>query len=97
MTFAEKIANIKSVIDNMITSETSVNDVAKFGDLKKSVDELQTDHDNMVKDYSQLKDRYIDAVKNYGTSTPPKDESSNDGEKTFEEIGKEIISNRGKK
>lgn len=95
-TFNEIVNALNQKIDSLITKDTPTEQVAEIASLKDFTKELGDAHQQTLDDYANLKERYIESVKNYGTSTTPKDESNSGQEKTFEQIGAEIISNRGK-
>lgn len=95
MKFSEKLDEIKKALDNQITSETPTATIDEIAKIKASVDELADIHQKQSDEYAQLKDRYIDAVKHYGTGSKPMEETP-DGEVSLEKIGAQIILNRGK-
>lgn len=96
-TFQEQMEELKKSLNDLITKDTPTEQVTQIGNIKTQLDGLGESHQQTLKDYADLKDRYIDSVKNYGTAKAPANE--NDGEKketTFEEIGADLISKRGK-
>ena len=94
-TFNDILNELNRKVDSMITKDTPTEQITEFGQLKDQIKELGDAHQQTLDDYGQLKDRYIDAVKSYGTSKAPENDAIGQ-EKTLEEIGAEIISNRGK-
>lgn len=95
-TFNERLNELNQQLDSLITKDTPTDTITEIGKIKESVKELGDAHQQTLDDYGQLKDRYIDAVKGYGTGKAPAEDSTGQQEKTFEQIGAEIISNRGK-
>ena len=96
-TFTEILNDFKAQLDGFIQKDTPTEQITKIGELKSQCDELETAHKQTLDDYAELKDRYIDAVKSYGTGKAPSDDI-NDSQKevSLEEIGAKIISQRGK-
>ncbi len=92
--FKDNMNKVMKEIDDLITKDTPDEQVQKYVDLKKSIEELGSDHQKTLDDYGALKDRYIEAVKNYGTSKEPIDDHK--AGKTLEEIGAELFQNKGK-
>ena len=98
MDFKQQLEAIKECINGLITSDTPTEQISQFGELKDKVDALGNAHQQTLDEFSQLKDRYIDAIKNYGTGKAPANETSSVQEEvSLEQIGAEIIANRGKK
>lgn len=94
MNFTEKMEELKKSISEMITSETPTNQVEKIGNIVKDLDELGDSHKQTLDELGKMKDLYIGAVKNYGTTKPTEDDTPK--EVSLEEIGRQIISKRGK-
>lgn len=84
MNFKEQLEALKTRINGMITKDSSTEQVKAYGELKEEVEKLGQSHEELVKEHSELKDLYIQSVKNYGTSDKPVNEP-NKGT-TFEEI-----------
>ena len=96
MKFSEILKSINDQLDSFITKDTPTEQITQIGKVKETLTELGKSHEQTLVDYSELKDRYIEAVKSYGTGKAPADEVDATQGKTMEEIGAEIISNRGK-
>lgn len=89
MDFKEQLETLKTGIKEFITKDLPVEKVNQLGELVKKVDGLGEEHQKLVDAHSELKDRYIDSVKNYGTTDKPVDANQNQG-KTLEQILSEI-------
>lgn len=96
-TFSEILKDLNQYVDSLITKDTPTETITKLSELKEKTKELGDAHQQTLDDYAELKDRYIESVKHYGTPKVAPDDASGNSEKTFEQIGAEIISNRGKK
>ena len=94
MNFTEKMEELKKSISEMITSETPTSQVEKIGNIVKDLDELGDSHKQTLDELGKMKDLYIGVVKNYGTTKPAEDDKPK--EVSLEEIGRQIISKRGK-
>lgn len=91
-TFKEQLEAILGEVNGLITKETPTDQITKFGQLKDDLKALGDSHQQTLDEYGELKDRYIESIKGFGTNTKPNDDT-NKGEKTFEEIGAEILAN----
>ena len=89
MNFKEQLEALKNKVKGMITNDLSTEQVKAYGDLVEDIDKVGDDHQELVKEHSELKELYIKSVKNYVTSEKPKNETENTG-KSFEEIMSEI-------
>lgn len=96
MKFSEILKSINDQLDSFITKDTPTEQITQIGKVKETLTELGKSHEQTLVDYGELKDRYIEAVKSYGTGKAPANEVDANQGKTMEEIGAEIISNRGK-
>lgn len=94
-TFTEIIKDFKAQLDGFIQKDTPTEQITKIGELKSQCEELEAAHKQTLDDYADLKDRYIDAVKNYGTDKAPVGVTDDKKEVSLEEIGAKIISQRG--
>ena len=91
--FDETLKLVKQSIATLMTKEgVSDKDLELFTSLTKQVDELGTQHQELVDSHAKMKDKYIEAVVGCGTKTPPKDDVDSGKEKTFEEIAQEHLS-----
>ena len=96
--FSEILTEVNSMLDGLIDKESSTEQITNVGKVKEQLAELGKSHEQTLVDYGDLKDKYIEVVKNYGTGKAPANEIDDSSkEKSLEEIGAEIISNRGKK
>lgn len=93
MKFDEILKGVKDNLKNLMTKE-GVDDtqLEDYTQLMQQVDDLGKQHQELVENHSKMKDKYIEAVVNYGTKTTPKDDVENDKPKTFEEIASEVLS-----
>jgi len=89
MDFKEQLKQLRDGISAKITTDMSTEEVNAYGDLLKQVDELGNEHQKFVDAHNELKDRYIESVKGYGTTDKPADDNAQQG-KTFEQILSEI-------
>ena len=92
-TFKEQLEVVKASINALITKETPQEQIDSLVNISKQVDGLGESHQKTLDDYGALKDRYIESIKGFGSKATPSDDPQ---EKSLEDIGKEIISNRGK-
>lgn len=95
-TFTEILTDFKAQLDGFIQKDTPTEQITKIGEIKSQCDELEAAHKQTLDDYADLKDRYIQAVKNYGTDKAPAGVTDDKKEVSLEEIGAKIISQRGK-
>ena len=95
--FSEVLKEVEATLDGLITKDTPTDQIEQIGKAKEKLADLDSSHKQTLEDYGALKDKYIDAVKNFGTGKAPANEiDDSNKEKSLEEIGAEIISNRGK-
>lgn len=92
--FADTLNKVKEHIKTLMTkdgiSDEELNDLTE---LNGQVDELDRQHQELSESHSKMKDKYIEAITQFGTTKAPKDEEQNSGaEKTFEQIAKEQLS-----
>lgn len=92
-TFAETLNVVKEHIKTLMTKEEiSDKELDDLATLNGQVDELGRQHQELVDSNSKMKDKYIEAITNYGTTNLPKDEEQNSGaEKTFEQCAKDVL------
>lgn len=95
-TFTEILKDLKAQMDGLITKDSPTDQITKVGKMKSTLDDMESAHKQTLDDYAELKDRYIDSVKNYGTGKAPTDVNDDKKEVSLEEIGAQIISQRGK-
>ena len=95
--FSEILKSVNDQLDSFITKDTPTEQITQIGKVKEELTKLGDAHKQTLDDYGELKDRYIDAVKHFGTGKAPANEVDANQGKTMEEIGAEIISNRGTK
>ena len=89
--FAEQLQALKDSLKKTITSESTTEDISRVDELEKQLDQLGESHQQLVTEYSKMKDIYIEKVMNYGTSSEPRDD---DAPKSLEEIANEVIAKR---
>ena len=89
--FSEILKEVQTSLDGLITNDTPTEKIAQIGKVKEQLTNLDTAHKQTLDDYGDLKDRYIEAVKNFGTGKAPTNEVDQNKGKSFEEIGAEII------
>ena len=82
------VANIKGQLKESITSELTQEEINKVANIDKSLDDLTEQVTKLQKDYDDLKDSYIEQVKNTGFKpTGSTDDDIGLGEtKTIDEI-----------
>lgn len=95
MNFKEQLESLKDGIKAFITNDLPVEKVNELGELVKKVDGIGEEHQKTEDALSELKDRYIDSVKHYGTSDKPVDNDEPQG-KSLEQIMSEIEQNSKK-
>lgn len=95
--FSEILKEVQTSLDGLITKDTPTEQIAQIGKVKEQLTTLDNAHKQTLDDYGDLKDKYIEAVKNFGTGKAPTNEIDQPQGKSMEEIGAEIIANRGKK
>lgn len=95
-TFAETLNVVKEHLKTLMTKENiSDKELDDLATLNGQVDELGRQHQELVDSNSKMKDKYIEAITHYGTTTQPKEEQQSG--KTFEEIAREIVARDSKK
>lgn len=91
---------LKKVQDELIAlgkqEGISTDTLDKITALNSKVNELGTQHQDLVEKHSNLKDLYIKNVSNFGTSKLPEDETGGKTPRTMEEIAKDILANEKK-
>ena len=95
--FSEILKSITDSLDGFITKDTPTDQITQIGKVKEQLTQLDDAHKQTLDDYGELKDRYIESIKHYGTGKAPAEANDDQQGKSFEQIGAEIISNRGKK
>lgn len=93
MDIKKTFADLKSGLNGLITKDSSKEQTDKiggFGDLLKAI---ETDYEQKVKDYDELKDDYIKAIKNtkFVLKENPRDDLGEETETTFESILADVI------
>ena len=97
MDFKQQLEAIKEHINGIITADMPTDQISKFADIKNELDQLGNEHQQTLDEYGKLKDSYIKAIQGYGTGKAPANETSSVNEEvSLEQIGAEIIANRGK-
>lgn len=89
--FSEILNSIKDSLDGFITKDTPTDQITQIGKVKEQLTELSDAHKQTLDDYGELKDRYIESIKNYGTGKEPTSEIDSKQGKSFEEIGQTIL------
>lgn len=88
--FDESLQKVNETIKTMMTKDNvSDDELNVLTELKGQVDELGKQHQELVESHSKMKDKYIEAVTNFGTKEKPDEDDS--AEKTFEEIAREVL------
>lgn len=90
MTFEETMKKVKDSLKDIMTKD-GINDkeLEKFTELNSQVDELDKSHKELVESHSKMKDKYIDAITNYGTKQTP--EEVGGSPRSMEDIAKDIL------
>lgn len=92
-TFKEQIDALKSSLKKGITKDTPVETINEIEANIKQVDAIAETHSKLEKDHSDLKDKYIQNVVNYGTTEEPK----SDTPRSLEDIAKAVAERDTKK
>lgn len=92
MTFDELLKQMKEDIKADLTPNDSTEKIARVTALDKNLDELKNEHEKLVKENSELKDKLIEQIKYSGNTDAPKGDS--DKPVTFEELANDIIAKR---
>lgn len=82
-------------IKSLIKADMPKEQIDKIGAIDKILDEVKSEHESQSKEMSELKDGYIDLVKNSSTKTPPSSGEPSQ-EKTLDDIISDVIANRKK-
>ena len=92
MDFKQQLEAIKQQVNDFITSDMPTDQIDQLGKIKDQLDSLGEAHQQTLDEFGQLKDRYIDAVKNYGTGKEPNTSDVGTGqEKTLEDLAQELF------
>lgn len=89
--FEELIGSINTALDGLMTAETPDADIQKIVSIKEQVAQAQTEQKKLADDYVEIKGRYIEGLKTFGTSKVPEEEQQ---PRSFEEIAKDIASKK---
>lgn len=88
--FQECLNLLKENIKTMMTKENLPDEeLNSFVELNKQVDELGKQHQELVESNAKMKDKYIEAITNYGTSDQNKEDKT-EVPKTLEEIAQAV-------
>lgn len=87
--FEELINSINTSLDGLMTAETPDADIQKIVAIKEQVSQAQTEQKKLADDYVDIKGRYIEGLKTFGTKELPQEEKP---ARSFEELAKEIAS-----
>ena len=89
MTIQEKIKALKESHHAKLTKDSTPEEIKTDEDFAKSLDEIEQDYNQVVKDKQEVTDLYIKVSKGQGSSNPPEEESKEP--RSLEEIGKAIL------
>ena len=64
--YAELMAKIKGHLKESLTKDSSKEEIEKISAMDKELDELNEEHEKLVKENGSLKDSLIESVKNTG-------------------------------
>ena len=89
--FEEIIGKINSSLDALMTAETPDADIQKIVAIKEQVAQASEANKQITDDYVNMKARYIDGLKTFGTKEVPQEDKN---PKSFEELAREIASQK---
>ena len=96
-TVAEMIADFKKSLRSTLTKDSSPDDIKKIESYEKNLDDINEEHNKVVKEKEEVTQLYIEASKkDTGSATPPEDEDGKEP-KSLEEIAQELASQEQKK
>jgi hypothetical protein len=84
----------KELLKSMITDKTSPEDIEKFGNIQKEIEEEETSQVTFAKKYEDLRGKYVKAVMNSTFKADGKDPGEEPKTKTLNECVEEVISAR---
>lgn len=85
--FADKITALKKGITDLLNSDMAKEQIDNLKGLSSQVDELSNLHNKTENDLTEIKDAYIQAVKNEGSKEAPKQDGGEPPQaKSFEEL-----------
>ena len=92
--FKDTLAQVKESIKTMMT-EKDISDekLNALTSLNAQVDDLAKQHQDLEESHSKMKDKYIDAITNYGTTKKP-DEVDGGQPRTFEQIAQDVLAKK---
>ena len=77
-------AKIKEALKSLITDTTSQEDAEKIGAIAKDLDQAEAETNSLLEKHEELRQKYINAVKNSAFGESPKEDKP-DTPKTLEE------------
>ena len=86
-------AKIKETLKSLITDTTSQEDAEKIGKIAADLDQAEADTNTLLEKHEELRQKYINAVRNSAFSDSPKEEKQ-DTPKTLEECIQGVIDKR---
>ena len=86
-------AKIKETLKSLITDTTSQEDVEKIGNIAAQLDQAEADSNSLLEKHEELRQKYMNAVKNSAFSDIPKEEKP-DAPKSLEECIQDVIDKR---
>ena len=95
--FEETLKQVQEELANLGKQEgVSTDTLEKITALNGKVNELGTQHQELAKEHSNLKDLYIKNVSGYGTAKVPDDDMGGKQPRTMEQIAQDIIAKEKK-
>lgn len=93
--FKDIMKDVKETLKTLMTKEgISDKDLETLTTLNSQVDELDKEHQASEESHSKMKDKYIEAITKYGTTSTPQDDKTPPKPRTMEEIYRDVISKK---
>ena len=70
-------AKLRETLKTLITDNTSQEDAEKIGAITKELEQAEADTNSLLEKHEELRQKYINAVKNSAFGESPKEEKSN--------------------
>ena len=89
--FDKKALNeLRENIKSKMSTDKDDKELASYGEMLQQCDTIEKSVDEMEKQQLEYREKYIESIKNYGTSSVPQTETKT--HRSLEEIAKEVIS-----
>lgn len=91
-------SKIKDLLKGLINDKTSTEEAEKIGKISGEIDTLENEQKDFVAKHEELRNKYIEAVKNSSFKGNPTDEKEEETKpKSFEDCVNDVIKNRKEK